>query len=372
MATETETSSQNLTLTVKTLSNKKFSVTVQTSISVAELKEMLEKEYEMGDAKLLKTIHHGKILKDKMVLSELKISNNDILVVMQSRRKKKQKTKPAPAAQPAVQPTTQPQASAPQAAANTGTDASASTTTTEQPASTEPTGDSTASTTDTNMAEPPAEQGNASGNGMATGSQFEEMITRLTGMGFERSQAEAALRAAYGNPDRATEYLLNGLPANVQVQPQPANTGAQPSEQPNGSAAPNAQGQGVQINPDMLRAALPQILAQMAQTNPELANNPQAIQAMLQNPQMLQSLMGVVANMQAQGGGGQGQGLPTGPPSGGGQPQAQTIQISAEDREALNTLMAMGFTQHQAYEAYRVSGNNLDAAASYLFDNYGG
>jgi UV excision repair protein RAD23 len=41
------------------------------------------------------------------------------------------------------------------------------------------------------------------------GSQRSEAIANMEAMGFERSQIEAAMRAAFNNPDRAVEYLLN-------------------------------------------------------------------------------------------------------------------------------------------------------------------
>ena len=41
-------------------------------------------------------------------------------------------------------------------------------------------------------------------------------------MGFPRDQIVAALRAAFGNPDRAVDYLMNGIPENLLNQAPPA------------------------------------------------------------------------------------------------------------------------------------------------------
>ena len=41
-------------------------------------------------------------------------------------------------------------------------------------------------------------------------------------MGFPRDQIGAALRAAFGNPDRAVDYLMNGIPENLLNQAPPA------------------------------------------------------------------------------------------------------------------------------------------------------
>ncbi len=40
------------------------------------------------------------------------------------------------------------------------------------------------------------------------GAERAEAIASMEAMGFERSQIEAAMRAAFNNPDRAVEYLL--------------------------------------------------------------------------------------------------------------------------------------------------------------------
>lgn len=47
---------------------------------------------------------------------------------------------------------------------------------------------------------------------------MEASLQMLCDMGFPRPEAERCLRAAFGNADRAVEYLMNGIPAAVQQQ----------------------------------------------------------------------------------------------------------------------------------------------------------
>jgi len=48
-------------------------------------------------------------------------------------------------------------------------------------------------------------------NVLVTGSDYENTITRLMELGFPRDHVETAMRAAFNNPERAADYLINVL-----------------------------------------------------------------------------------------------------------------------------------------------------------------
>merc|ERR1719464_1234839 len=65
--------------------------------------------------------------------------------------------------------------------------------------------------------------------------------------------------------------------------------------------------------------------------------------------------------MQGGGGGGAAQGGQGG--------RGGVIQVTQQEKAAIDRLKGMGFSEHAAVEAYMVCGKNEDMAANYLFDN---
>jgi UV excision repair protein RAD23 len=155
-----------------------------------------------------------------------------------------------------------------------------------------------------------------------------------------------ALRAAYYNPERAIDYLLNGIPSDLEAEQ--THSRAQPSPSApsyggGGSAADPAGRNPLEFlrnNPmfNSLRQRLisePQFfqtfMNQLAQTQPQLH------QAISSNPQaFLQLLLGEEMG---------GEGGPDVDPPG-------TIRVTQEEKDAIDRLSSLGFPKHRAIEAY--------------------
>jgi len=79
-----------LKITVKTLNGKQLPLEIDTTWTLRQVKEHIEKEHELK-ADTLKLIAYGKVLEsDDKVVSEYNIKENDFIVAMT------QKAKPAP------------------------------------------------------------------------------------------------------------------------------------------------------------------------------------------------------------------------------------------------------------------------------------
>ncbi|KAK9887582.1 hypothetical protein WA026_023467, partial [Henosepilachna vigintioctopunctata] len=194
-------------ITLKNLQQQTFVVDIEPTKTVKQLKQKIEqdkgKEYPSDNQRL---IYAGKILSDESPLSEYNIDEKKFIVVMVTKPKPPEKVesgdgntdqKSAQQAAPAPQiAQTQP---APPPVASVQ----------EQPAA-----------TNAGAVQPPAtaDLSNAAESALLMGEEYETMVRNITDMGYARDQVEQALRASFNNPDRAVEYLINGIPANLDEQ----------------------------------------------------------------------------------------------------------------------------------------------------------
>jgi UV excision repair protein RAD23 len=372
-------------VTFKDLKQQKFVLDVEPTDLVSSVKAKIQEE-RGWDPKLQKLIYSGKILQDDKTVESYKIEEKGFVVCVVNKPKPTPAPAPAAESSSAAPPATPAQGSAstpapPPAPAQAAAPAAAAPAT-PTPARTAPAG-----------AAAPLDA-----NALAVGQQRDEAIANMEAMGFERSQINAAMRAAFYNPERAVEYLLTGIPENLQA---PAAAARAPAAQPDAAAAGGvdddgdvnlfdlaaqqgrgssgrsggagsaaaaavaaaAAGQQQSLgNLDFLRHnAQFQQLRQVVQQQPQMlepilnqlsAGNPQLAQLISQHPDQFLSLLGETA-------GEDDAPLP---------PGAHQISVTEEERDAIERLVRLGFTQDQAVQAYFACDKNEELAANFLFD----
>ncbi|KAJ2732372.1 UV excision repair protein rad23 [Coemansia sp. BCRC 34962] len=402
-------------ITLKTLQQKTFKIEVEPENTISDVK--LKVEESQGYPKdTQKLIFSGKILTDKQTVEELNISENDFMVVMAVKLKvapkaeAKAEARAAPKVEAATPANSAPPAS--QAAAPVAQRTAAVGAQGAEPATPSPPA--------RNVARPAATGEVAGDQSLLLGEQYATAIGNMVEMGYTREQCERAMRASFNNPDRAVEYLLNGIPeaalrmadqadARRAAAAQPAleeeeNAEAQASEavetggarpRPSGRASGNLFHQAGQLttpnsaagqrrqhglnnlaalrntpqfrqlqqlvreNPPMLS----QVLAQLAQQQPELmqliTNHEEEFFQML-----MEGMSG--EEMSAMAGAGSDDGFES---SAEGAPPAQYIRVTPEEKEAIERLQALGFPHEIVVQAYFACDKNEELAANYLFDH---
>jgi len=228
------------------------------------------------------------------------------------------------------------------------------------------------------------------------GSNYNEMVAQLMGMGFPHDRVVVALRAAFNNPDRAAEYLFNPeqlqavLASQAEANPQNQANPQQANRQPT-SPQQQQQQQPQQNQQQQQPAANPN---QQQQQQPAAANNPNApagvpdIQNLLQmlqgNPQLMAllqqqlqqadpnmaatfannpaAMLGLLQMMGQANAAGAGQAAPQGAAN------ENVIRVTEEEKAAIERLERLGFSRRRAIEAFFACDKNEELAANYLFD----
>ncbi|XP_013994302.1 UV excision repair protein RAD23 homolog B isoform X1 [Salmo salar] len=365
-------------ITLKTLQQQTFKIDIDEEETVKTLKERIENEkgndgFPVAGQKL---IYAGKILNDDTAIKDYKIDEKNFVVVMVA----KPKAAPA-AAQPSgsAATTTTSSTTAPTVptAASPGSDnppegskpAEERPCNTSAPAST-PTS-SSGLLTNVNMFEEAT-------SALVTGQSYENMVTEMMLMGYEREQVVAALRASFNNPDRAVEYLLTGIPAGEESHAGadpvvPSVGGGTPALNTGSMTTPASVATGA--NPLGFLVNQPQFLQmrRIIQQNPSLLpallqqigrENPQLLQQISSHQEQFIQMLNEPAQEGGQGGGGEGGGgVGVGGEAGSGM---NYIQVTPQEKEAIERLKALGFPEGLVIQAYFACEKNENLAANFL------
>lgn len=315
-------------VTLKTLQQLTFQIEIDPEETVKALKLKIEvekgKDYAADHQRL---IYAGKILLDDNKISTYNIDEKKFIVIM----------------------VTKPKTSEIQASSTSAPEAGES-------ASTESGDGKDKKPTEETPKPPAAAEPERSAEPAVTVNEpdFEATVHTIMDMGYTRQQVEQALRASFNNRERAVEYLITGIPEELLQEQDVEAEGT--DEDPLAFLRDQPQFQQmravIQQNPNLLNA----ILQQIGQTNPALlqaiSQHQQAFVRMLNEPVNPTSAPATTEESAVE------------PPQ--AQPPQNVIQVSPQDKEAIERLKALGFPEHMVIQAYFACEKNENLAANFL------
>uniref|UniRef100_A0A673G7A5 UV excision repair protein RAD23 n=1 Tax=Sinocyclocheilus rhinocerous TaxID=307959 RepID=A0A673G7A5_9TELE len=340
-------------ITLKTLQQQTIQIDIDDDQTVKALKEKIEAEKgrESFPVAGQKLIYAGKILQDDTPIKEYNIDEKNFVVVMVS------KTKAAGPAAPPSEP-----------AKSVATPSSSS--------SPPPPPFPAAIPIDECLDDPPATispaqspdggtglraDGEDASSTLVTGQEYDAMLTNIMSMGYERDKVVAALKASYNNPHRAVEYLLNVSVVVIQTHSHLLIFYHYSCENPLEFLRSQPQFQSmrqvIQQNPSLLSA----LLQQLGQDNPELLQQISQHQGLF--IQMLNAPVG-----EGEGEGGEGGEFADLGAIGEEAAPGSYIPITQQEKEAIERLKALGFSEALVVQAYFACEKNENLAANFLLN----
>ena len=326
-------------LIIKTIKQVTYNVEIASEKStILDLKKEIEKAHGFDSSKQ-KLLFNGVILEDSKTLEEYKIQDESVIIIMIS------KVKPINVNKSSNTESSQPKAEEKK----------------------EEKKDEKKEEKKPDNKKPKTEQ-------KINEQQFTQQLNSLVDMGFDRPQAESAIKAARGQIDLAIEYLYNGIPEGVNN-----NNFEQLQNEGEGNEDNNEE----EVDPLKKVASIAKVLCQhnpgalatllqsIQRHDPDLMNlikeKEEEFKNLLEQPITSQDYRTVQSFQQEIGlglGGGMGQrqgGMP-------GQRQIR-INLTPQDREAINRLKDLGnFSEAEVVQAYIACDKNEEFTANYLFE----
>ena len=309
-------------LIIKNLKQVPHEVEVpDTSVTVKDLKVAIEKAHGF-DAIHLKLLFNGIVLEDSKTLDSYNIKEDFVIIMMNTKIK------------PKNVPPSQPEQPKP----------------VEQPKSSEPKPSGVPSTT---PQQPPSQPQK----------DYTKEINTLVEMGFVKSEAEAAIKAARGNVDVAIEFLYSGIPPNLPPEQPLSSSGGQPSASSELKKIASITKVLCSQDPSSLERILMTLQARSPELMELIKQNEEEFKELLSQPITegdLLTYQELSSHFSGMGSGG-------GRPQGGN--RGVTIHLTQEENEAVKRLIDLGFTQNEVLQAYLACEKNEELAANFLFEN---